>query len=117
MSELWCSVCGEFRLNPLHHQCPPIWHVHLLDYDEEGEAKEVRARTAKEAAQKRAEQYDNRAGDYPIAQNSGVDAVVWDKDRANPLRFEVEARSEPVYYAKPSRKPIPDGVLRLDDTP
>jgi hypothetical protein len=70
-----CTICGEFfyGYGGAEHRCPPQWDVFIVDYDDEGEAypgKRIYACDAQEAAEKRAERYDEEdhemCGGHPI---------------------------------------------------
>lgn len=102
--EYWCPRCEKFRMPGSAHKCPPIWHVQIIDYEEDDrEPRAVYADTPTEAAEKRCDAFDSGCGDYPLVGSGDARALVWDAAMENPLLVDVEIRMEPVYAASRSR--------------
>ena len=101
----WCPRCKAFMFDPSLHTCLPAWEVWPIE--ESGKfTTTVHAPTARSAAEKWAEDYDN--GDYTIVGGSpetvNVRRIV-DGHVPPPIEtFEVSGRSETVYTAKPVKE-------------
>lgn len=98
-----CKTCGEWGfLDPgvLQHRCKPVWKARM-DYHDEIDWTEVRAKDAEEAAEKYAEDYDCNSGDYPIlsGRSRGDVIVLVRQDDSQIQRFSIEAESVPTYSA------------------
>lgn len=111
MDSFFCSTCGEFRTpsEAGRHKCQPVWFARL--YEEgitnggnDSELKKVYARSAEEAAEAFCLKWDAGSGEYDIVREGIADVLVYDKDKLNPVVFNIEARSEPVYNASQWRR-------------
>lgn len=118
-----CRKCGAFSVWQETHECPPIFAVWCLDYDQtEDDARRVHARTHEIAAEKWAER-DDADGDYTIVRGTKVVVMVRKEGEETPKALMVEGESVPNYNACDATPcgicgkltPIPDAVRRVGD--
>ena len=64
----FCEICNEWTMNPVNHQCPPVYEVWDEDYLG-NDYKTIMAKTPEEAGEKYATWLDSR-GDYQIVNGS-----------------------------------------------
>ena len=104
MNDIECPICHEARLSSRTHKCPPIWHVMLVGFEDSDNLKKVYAKTAEEAASKHCEIHDVYGGDYTIVRDGEAQVIVYDANGENPILFDIEAYSEPVYNARKAKE-------------
>lgn len=102
-----CGVCGDSRwfngdreMYP-PHQCKPLFYVWCPErgHRDEEDGRQVRGTDHEDAVETWASWVDNQ-GDYEIV--GGAEYEVWVRGvgEAEPRKFRVTGRSEPVYEAR-----------------
>jgi hypothetical protein len=104
-----CPICDEHYIpgdpdtmnpNAYPHTCPPRWLVWNEVQDTEADACSIYARSAAEAAERWAENFDRDGTGYPIMAGMKVVLHVRKDPDGFLQRFKVTGEAEPVYTAE-----------------
>lgn len=97
-----CRICLDFLFpSTLSHRCKPIFMVWCPDDEEtEGDAKQVRANSHEEAAERWADENDCNS-DYRLLHGSAMTVLVRSCDGSGAQMFRVSGEAVPQYQAEP----------------
>jgi len=100
-----CGNCGRWG-GAASHKCPPIWETQILETEEDDWTR-IHAMDAKEAAEMRAEKYDEADHDMMDGEIITVLVRAMADVAGKEWRYCVSGEPVPTYYATEDAKDCP----------